>query len=159
MKQLGASLLLALIAAGLTALQITLKGEIWFARTYLIVALAAFGGFVGAVASLLAFRLLRVFTRRFSGRPSAGFLFAGFFMLAMGGAYVLFVLFIAGEFEPHDGYTLRALAGAFLQVFGLFLISSPTYLLPLPLPGLVFAAARLLVPASDETVEPSAKRV
>lgn len=150
-----AILVLALAAALLVALRITERGEAWLDRTYWLVGIAAFGGFFGATATvmILALRDWRL-VRRFP-RLATCALFTGCFMLAMQMAYVVVSLWLIGEFEPHPDHPIRGIISAFMQVGAVFLISSPAYLLPWPLPALAVLASLLLPAARRETVEPA----
>lgn len=161
MRHAAISFMIAVLGGALVALQIFLRGEVWHERTYLIVALCAFGALAGAGVTRLASRRLARLQPRILQKAGVIALFSGVFLLVMGCAYVYLTLVATGEFEPDRGHRTMAWLSSSIQVFGLFLISVPTYLLPIPLPVLMLAAYWFLGPSprNEVGVEPPAKRV
>jgi len=126
------------------ALRILQRGEIWLDRTYWLVAIAALGGFGGAL--MLAGTIHRPFLLRrgkFTGAALAAFIFACAFMSVMMLGYAGEYLLFSGQFEPNPERPVRGAIFGFVQTCILFLISAPTYLLPWPLPVLSALAALL----------------
>lgn len=148
-------LLFALLGSLVVALRIVQREEIWIDRTWWLVAIAAFGGFFGATGTraILASRDWRL--ARYAPKLTSAALFACLFMGGMMLGYVIQYLVIADQFEPNPERLLRSAFFSTLQVAALFLISSPTYLLPWPLPALMAAAAWLLAPEPAKPVEPA----
>jgi hypothetical protein len=132
------------------AARIALYGEAWTDRTFTLLLLAMMGGASGALALIpIRNRLDRRLKRLFIGGP----IFGVFFMLAMGAGFVLNMLFVAETVEVHPDFPLHSAIFGSLQIFALFLISAPTYLLTWPLP-LITLITVLMLP-----VEPDAKAV
>jgi len=134
----------AVLSAALMAMRIHFYAEFWIDRTYWLLALAAFGGFIGAGLVGLLYPAL---ARRLTGlklRSITAFSFCCFFMLGMGLLFVVYVRLIAGTAEIHPDFFWRSLISGTAQVFAAFLISSPTYLLPWMLPILALTAAFLI---------------
>lgn len=143
-RALPSTLLFGALAAAILALRIVQRGELWLDRTAWLVGLAALGGAAAAALTRLALRLLP--WRGLSARPRllAALAFPAFFMATMLVAYVAHSLLIGNPLEPKDGRPIWAYVWIPAQISALFLISSPTYLLPWPLPVLSLAAAWLL---------------
>lgn len=136
------------LAAALVALRIMQLGELWLDRTYWLVALAAFGAFCGVVGTIIALRFspMRKATRKPGWLLLLGFVFMAMFMAGMMAGFCLEYLLVSGQFEPNPERPIRGTLFAFAQTGVLFLISSPTYLLPWPLPLIALFTAALLAP-------------
>ena len=143
-RGLPSALLFGGMAAAILALRIVQRGELWLDRTAWLVGLAALGGAAAAALTRLALRFLP--WRALNARPRllAALAFPAFFMATMLVAYVAHSLLIGNPLEPKDGRPLWAYIWIPAQISALFLISSPTYLLPWPLPVLTLVAAWLL---------------
>lgn len=136
--------LLGLIAATLVALRIVDRGEIWLDRTWWLVSHAGFAGLAGAAFTRLAQRWITWSPVRKHPRVFAALTFAACFMAAMMAAYVIHYILITGQIEAREDRPFYAWFWISAEVGALFLISSPAYLLPWPLPAMMLAAGWLL---------------
>lgn len=148
--------LLASLAVGL---QIFARGEIWLDRTYWLVGLAAFGGLFGAAITRLAWHWIDWRITRAYPRLCTALLFAAAFVGAMMVAYVVQYILIGGQLEQREGRPWWAWFFIASEVSALFLISCPAYLLPLPLPALMVAAAWLLPTIEEKNRVKARKQV
>lgn len=138
---LGDIALLASASGCCVALRVVERAEFWHDRTITLVAIAAIGGAGGMGLARIGLRWALG-----DAGPIRRALFAsGFFtfglIFAMGIAFVVQTLGIAGHHEASPGRVLVSIAYSAPQTFGLFLISVPGYLLPWPLPVLTALAA------------------
>lgn len=147
---LAVILLLGLIAAALVALRIVDRGEIWLDRTWWLVSHAAFAGLAGAAFTRLAQRWITWSPVRKHPRVFAALTFAVGFMTAMMVAYVIHYILITGQIEARADRPIYAWFWISAEVGALFLISSPAYLLPWPLPAMMLAAGWILPAAPRE---------
>lgn len=136
--------LLGLIATALVALRIVDRGEIWLDRTYWLVGLAGVGGIAAAALARLALRWIAWSFVRKRPRLAAALLFAAGFMAVMMTAYVIHYILLTGQIEARADRPFYAWFWISAEIGALFLISSPAYLLPWPLPAMMLAAGWLL---------------
>jgi hypothetical protein len=143
---------LLVIAGGiLVALRIEQRGEIWLDRTCWIVAITSFGALVASLGISLIPRGWLSRRKRIPALLMIGFGFTVLFMLGMTAGYILQFMLFSGQYDPNPERPLRgAIIGA-LQTMVLFLISSPAYLLPWPLPTLAALAAWVFTSAPTKT--------
>ena len=141
------------LAALALSLRIVERGEIWLDRTWWLTGFAALSGLVGAAATRLIQGMLKWQMLRSWPRTSAAVLFATVFMAAMTIAYLVHFLGITGQLEPRESRPIWAWFWIISEVSALFLISSPTYMLPWPLPLLMLAAAWFLSGKSPDEPE------
>ncbi len=143
---------IASLSAGMAAIVVALRieqlGELWLDRTYWLVAIAAFGAVFAVVGTAIALRLppLRRATRKPGWLVLLGLTFVVVFMISMMAGFCLEFLLVSGQFEPNPDRPIRGTIFALGQTGVLFLISSPTYLLPWPLPALALFTSALLAP-------------
>lgn len=143
---------IAVLSAGMAsafiALRIMQLGELWLDRTYWLVALAACGAACGIFGIRIV--LLLPLMGRASRKPGwlvlTGLFFMIAFMAGMMAGFCLEFLLVSGQFEPNPERPIRGTIFALGQTGVLFLISSPTYLLPWPLPFLALFTTALLAP-------------
>ena len=142
------AILSAGMAAAFVALRIMQLGELWLDRTYWLVTIAAFGAAVGVIGTMIALQLppMRKATRKPGWLILLGVTFMAAFMAGMMAGFCLEFLLISGQFEPNPERPIRGTIVAVTQTGALFLISSPTYLLPWPLPLLALFTAALIAP-------------
>lgn len=136
------------MASAFVALRIMQLGELWLDRTYWLTAIAAFGAICGVLGTAIAlrFRPMRRATRSPGWLILIGLFLMIAFMIGMMTGFCLEFLLVSGQFEPNPERPIRGTIFAIGQTGVLFLISSPTYLLPWPLPALALFTTALLVP-------------
>lgn len=142
------TILSAAMAILLVALRIMQLGELWLDRTYWLLVIAALGAVCGIPGTMIALRfpLLRRATRSGGWLMSLALVFVSVFMAGMMAGFCLEYLLVSGQFEPNPERPIRGTIFALGQTGVLFLISSPTYLLPWPLPALTLFVTALLAP-------------
>lgn len=148
---------LALAAGVLIGARIALNGEFWLDRTYHLVVIAMFGAFFGAFIAWIGLAILPFIPVRAFPRLSYFIAFGLCFMGAMGVAFVIQTRIFVRDFELNPDRPIMSLLWSSAETFGLFLISSPAYLLPWVLPVLCLIALELM-PYGDahlRAVEPS----
>lgn len=153
MNRLTLSIFFALLSGAMMGLRVGILGEFWLDRTYALLVISMIGGMGGAMIPLV---LVPRFPRPIAVLPRSilyAFAFASCFMVTMGLAYVVHHMWIAQAWEPHPDRPIASFFGSSLQIFSLFLFSSPTYLMPWLLPCLMVFAGYLLTKADHRMVD------
>jgi hypothetical protein len=134
------ALVMTALGAGAMGLRVLLQGEPFNPRTATLIGMAGLSaGLAGALlAPFVAGR------RHWLWRLLIAGVFANLFMGFMTGLFVIEHVFIAQRYEFREGRALGEHVMNLLRTGGLFLASSPTYMLPWLLPFVSLAAGAVL---------------
>lgn len=138
------ALALGLISAGLMALSILLRGEIWNGRTAVLLAIWFGAGFLGTFLAMLGVWIIARFGRPGLTGIARTLAFFPAFLVVGAVLYLIQNRIAAGGFDVNpDRVALSVFFGS-LQIMGAFLYSAPNYLLPWMAPSMMVAGYALL---------------